>query len=71
MIEDNGMTTSGTMTIRGYSDSKYDAELQCWIDSLALYCTHNSVTIRGLPYGEHTFAIEEPGSDETIVRAFS
>jgi hypothetical protein len=71
VIEDNGVTTSGTMTISGYSDSKYKVGLQCWIDLLPLYCSGSSVTISGLPPGEHTFAIIEPSSSETIVRALS
>jgi hypothetical protein len=71
MIEDNGVTESAKMTISGYSDSKYDAGLRCWIDSLPLYCSGNPVTVSGLPPGEHTFTIVEPSSGETIVRAFS
>jgi hypothetical protein len=71
VIEDNGVTTSSTMTISGYSDSKYKVGLQCWIDLLPLYCSGSSVTISGLPPGEHTFAIIEPSSSETIVRALS
>ena len=71
VIAENGVTKSGTMTITGFSDSKkYDVGLQCWVDSLPLYCSSNSVTISGLPRGEHTFAIE-PSSDDTIVQAFS
>jgi hypothetical protein len=71
MIGDNGVTESAKMTITGYSDSKYDAGLQCWIDSLPLYCSGSPVTVSGLPPGEHAFTIAEPSSGETIVRAFS
>jgi hypothetical protein len=71
MIEDNGVTESAKMTITGYSDSKYDAGLQCLIDSLPLYCSGSPVTVSGLPTGEHTFTIVEPSSGETIVRVFS
>jgi hypothetical protein len=71
VIEDNGMTKSGTMTITGHSDDNYDVELQCWIDSLPLFCSGNSVTISELPPGPHSVTIVEPGSEETIVRAFS
>jgi hypothetical protein len=71
MIENNGMTKSGTMTITGHSDDNYDVGLQCWIDSLPLFCSGNSVTISELPPGRHSFTIVEPGSEETIVRAFS
>lgn len=71
VIADNGVTKSGTMTITGFSDSKkYNVGLQCWVDLLPIYCSGNSVTISGLPPGEHTFAIE-PSSDDTIVQAFS
>lgn len=71
VIEDNGVTKSGTMTITGYSVNEYDVGLQCWIDSLPLFCSGNSVTISGLPPGGHAFAIAEPSSEETIVRVFS
>jgi hypothetical protein len=71
MIEDNGMTKSGTMTITGYSGDDYDVGLQCWIDSLPLFCRGDSVTIEGLPPGRHSVTIVEPSSEETIVRAFS
>jgi hypothetical protein len=71
VIEDNGVTKSAKMTITGYSDSKYDAGLQCLIDSLPLYCSGSPVTVSGLPPGEHTFTIAEPSSGETTVRAFS
>jgi hypothetical protein len=71
VIQNNGVTKSGTMTITGHSDSKYDVGLQCWIDSLPLYCSSDSVTVSGLPSGEHRITIVEPSSGETIVRAFS
>jgi hypothetical protein len=71
MIEDNGMTKSAKMTITGYSDSKYDAGLQCSIDSLPTYCDGSPVSLSGLPPGEHAFTIAEPSSGETVVRAFS
>ena len=71
VIEDNGVSKSGTITITGHSDSEYDVGLQCWIDSLPLYCSGNSVTISGLPPGDHTFGIVEPSSGKTIVRAFN
>jgi hypothetical protein len=71
VIEDNGVTKSDMITIAGYSDSKYDAGLQCSIDSLPAYCDGSPVTVSGLPAGEHAFTIVEPGSGETIVQAFS
>jgi hypothetical protein len=71
VIEDNGVTESAKMTITGYSDSKYDAGLQCSIDSLPLYCSGSPVTVSGLPPGEHAFTIVEPSSGEAIVRVFT
>jgi hypothetical protein len=71
VIDDNGVTKSGKMTIAGYSDSKYDAGLQCSIDSLPAYCSGSPVTISGLPPGEHTFTIAEPSSGEITAKSFS
>jgi hypothetical protein len=71
VIENNGVTKSSTMTITGYSEKEYVVGLQCWIDSLPLFCSGDSVTISGLPLGLHSFTIVEPGSEETIVPAFS
>jgi hypothetical protein len=71
VIEDNGVTKSAKMTIAGYSDSKYDAGLQCSIDSLPAYCSGSPVTISGLPPGEHTFTIAEPSSGEITAKSFS
>jgi hypothetical protein len=71
VIEHMGVTESGTMTITGLSDSKYGVGLQCSIDSLPAYCGDNSITVSGLPPGEHTITIVDPTSGETIVRAFS
>jgi hypothetical protein len=71
VIEDNGVTKSSTMTITGYSNNKYDLGLECWIDSLPLFCSGDSLTISGLPLGPHSVTIIEPGSEETIVQAFS
>jgi hypothetical protein len=71
VIEDNGVTKSSTMTITGYSNNKYDLGLQCRIDSLPLFCSGHPLTISGLPRGPHSVTIVEPGSEETIVRAFS
>jgi hypothetical protein len=71
VIEDNGSTKSGEMTITGYSDSSYSPELHCAIDSLPSYCSGGPVTISGLPSGEHVFTIAEPLSDKTTVESFS
>src|SRR5215218_2195269 len=71
MIEDNGLTKSGEMTMTGYSDSSYSTELSCSIDSLPAYCSGSPVTISGLPPGGHVFTIAEPLSDETTVESFS
>jgi hypothetical protein len=71
VIEDNGLTKSGEMTIAGYSDSSYSTELHCSIDSLPLYCSGSPVTISGLPSGEHVFSMVESINDETTVQSFS
>jgi hypothetical protein len=71
VIEHKGVTESGTMTITGYSDDKYDGGLQCSINSLPLYCGDNSITVSGLPPGEYTIAIVDPTGGETIGQAFS
>jgi hypothetical protein len=71
VIEENGSTKSGEMTMRGYSDSSYSTELSCSIDSLPAYCSGSPVTISGLPPGGHVFTIAEPLSDETTVESFS
>jgi hypothetical protein len=72
VIEENGVTKSDEITITGYSDSEYDARLQCSIDSLHIYCNGSGeVSISGLPTGKHTFTVVEPSNGETIVRAFS
>jgi hypothetical protein len=71
VIENNGLTESGEMTIAGYSDSSYSPELHCAIDSLPSYCSGGPVTISGLPSGDHVFTIAEPLSDKTTVESFS
>ena len=71
VIEDNGSTKSGEMTITGYSDKSFSTELSCSIDSLPAYCSGSPVTVSGLPSGEHVFTIAEPLSDETTVESFS
>jgi hypothetical protein len=71
VIEHEGVTESGTMTITGYSGGEYDVNLQCSIDTLPLYCGDDSITVSGVPPGEHTIAIVDPTSGETIVQAFS
>jgi hypothetical protein len=71
VIEDNGSTKSGEMTMTGYSDKSFSTELSCSIDSLPTYCSGSPVTISGLPPGGHVFTIAEPLSDETTVESFS
>jgi hypothetical protein len=72
VIEDNGVTKSDAITIRGYSDSEYDPGLQCSIDSFHIYCNDSDeVSLSGLHAGKHTFTVVEPNNGETIVRAFS
>lgn len=71
VIEDNGLTKSGEITISGYSDSSYSRELRCSIDSLPMYCSGSPVTISGLPSGEHVFTMVDSMNDETTVQSFS
>ncbi len=71
VVEHNGVTESGTMTITGFSDGKYDVGLQCSLDSLPLYCGDDSIIVSGLPPGEHTIGIVDPNGGETSVRTFS
>jgi hypothetical protein len=72
VIEDNGVTKSDGITVRGYSDSEYDPGLQCSIDSFHIYCNDGGeVSLSGLHAGKHTFTVVEPNNGETIVRAFS
>src|SRR5215211_6132139 len=70
VIENNGLTKSGEMTIAGYLDSSYSTDLNCAIDNLPAYCSGNPVTFSGLPPGEHVFTIVEPVRDEITVQYF-
>src|SRR5215216_5317162 len=71
VIENNGLTKSGEMTIAGYLDSSYSTDLNCAIDNLPAYCSGNPITFSGLPPGEHVFTIVEPMRDEITVQYFS
>jgi hypothetical protein len=71
VIEPNGLTKSGEMTITGYSDSIYSTELRCSIDSLPMHCSGSPLTLSGLPPGEHVLTITEPMHDEKTVKSFS
>jgi hypothetical protein len=72
VIEENGVTKSDGITITGYSDSEYDARLQCSIDSFNVYCRDGGpISMFPLHAGKHTFTVIEPSSGETIVRSFS
>ena len=71
VIEDNGSTKSGEMTITGYSDKSFSTELSCSIDSLPAYCSGSPVTVSGLPAGEHVFTMIDPLKDEITVQSFS
>lgn len=72
VIENNGLTRSGDMTIAGYSDSSsYSTELICAIDNLPAYCSGSPVTFTGLPPGEHVFSTVESINDQIIVQYFS
>jgi hypothetical protein len=70
VIENNGLTKSGEMTITGYSDSSYSPELHCAIDSLPAYCSGSPVTFSGLPSGEHVFTTVESINDQITVQYF-
>ena len=70
VIENNGLTKSGEMTIAGYSDSSYSTELHCAIDSLPAYCSGSPVTFSGLPPGEHVFTMVESINDQITVQYF-
>jgi hypothetical protein len=70
VIENNGLTKSGEMTIAGYLDSSYSTDLNCAIDNLPAYCSGNPITFSGLPPGEHVFTIVEPMRDQITVQYF-
>ena len=70
VIENNGLTESDEMTIAGYSDSSYNKELRCAIDSLPAYCSGSPVTFSGLPPGEHVFTTVESINDQITVQYF-
>jgi hypothetical protein len=55
----NGVARSNQISISGYSDSVYSTELQCWIDTLPVYCDGSPITITGLPDGSHELRIAE------------
>lgn len=72
VIEDNGVTKSDWIIIRGYSNSEYNPGRQCSIDSFHIYCNDSGeVGLSGLHAGKHTFTVVEPSNGEMIVRAFS
>jgi hypothetical protein len=70
VIENNGLTESGEMTIAGYSDGSYGTELHCAIDSLPAYCSGDPVTFSRLPPGEHVFTMVESINDQITVQYF-
>jgi hypothetical protein len=72
VIDNNGVTRSEHISISGYSDSRYNTKLRCYIDELPIYCDGSPVVISGFPFGEHRFTIKQPSSSgETTVHAFS
>src|SRR5215207_9153302 len=71
VIENNGLTESGEMTLAAYSDGSYGTELHCAIDNLPAYCSGSPVTFSGLPPGEHVFTTVESINDEITVQYFS
>lgn len=70
VIENNGMTKSGEMTIAGYSDRSYSRGLHCSIDLLPAYCSGDPVTFSGLPPGKHVFNVVESINDQITVQYF-
>jgi hypothetical protein len=70
VIENNGLTKSGEMTIAGYSDISYSTELHCAIDSLPAYCSGDPVTFSELPPGKHVFTMVESINDQIVVQYF-
>jgi hypothetical protein len=70
VIDNNGLTKSGEMTIAGYLDSSYSTEVHCAIDSLPTYCSGSPVTLSGLPPGEHVFTTVESINDQITVQYF-
>jgi hypothetical protein len=71
VIEANGLTKSGEMTMTGYSGSSYSAELRCSIDSLPVHCSGSPLTLSGLPPGDHVLTMTEPLHDKITVKSFS
>ncbi len=71
VIEPNGLTKSGEMTMTGYSGSSYSPEMRCLIDSLPVHCSGSPLTLSGLPPGEHVLTIAEPMHDKITVKSFS
>ena len=72
VIEENSVTNSDGITIRGYSDREYDPGLQCSIDSFHIYCSDGgAISMFSLHPGKHMFTVIEHSSEETIVRGFS
>src|SRR5215208_4985136 len=70
VIENNGLTKSGEMTIAGYLDSSYSTEVHCAINSLPTFCSGNPITFSGLPPGEHVFTKAESINDQIAVQYF-
>jgi hypothetical protein len=71
VIDNNGLTRSGKMTIAGYSYSSYSTELHCALDNLPAYCSGSPVTFSGLPPGKHVFSTVESINDQILVQYFS
>ena len=70
VVENNGLTKSGEMTIAGYSNGSYRTELHCALDSLPAYCSGGPVTFSGLPPGKHLFTTVESINDQTTIQYF-
>nr|MDQ3718718.1 hypothetical protein [Thermoproteota archaeon] len=66
----NGLVTSEHISIYDYTDKQYSAELQCFVDTLPVYCDGGPITFKGIPDGKHQLTIVDPGDGETQITAF-
>jgi hypothetical protein len=66
----NGVATSEHISISNYSDEPYSTELQCFVDTLPVYCDGGPITLKGIPVGTHQITIVDPGHGETQITAF-
>jgi hypothetical protein len=65
-----GAATSEQISISGYSDRLFSTQLQCFVDTLPVYCDGGPITFKGIPVGRHQLTIVDPGHGETQITAF-